>query len=58
MRLDHAHHGLPLAEAFPRQGSDVLTSTVWAEGVLEIPEGVTLEAGSALKYWSFESLLA
>jgi molybdopterin molybdotransferase len=58
VRLDHAVDGLPLAEAFPRQGSDVLTSTVWADGVLEIPEGVTLETGAALNYWSFESLLA
>jgi len=58
VRLEHAHDGLPLAEAFPRQGSDVLTSTVWADGVLEIPEGTILEAGSALNYWSFGSLLA
>jgi len=58
VRLDHATEGLPLAEAFPRQGSDVLTSTVWADGVLEIPDGVTREAGSAFNFWSFASLLA
>ena len=47
-----------MAEPFPRQGSDVLPSAVWADGVLEIPDGVTREAGSALNFWSFESLLA
>jgi len=49
---------LPRAEPFPRQGSDVLTSTVWADGVLEIPEDTALPAGTPLNFWSFESLLA
>jgi len=58
VRLRHQADALPLAELFPRQGSDVLTSTVWADGVIEVPEGSTLPADSALNYWSFESLLA
>lgn len=57
VRLDHTSEGLPVAEPFPRQGSDVLTSTVWAEGVLELPDGVTRKAGSAFNFWSFGSLL-
>jgi len=58
VRLDHSAKGLPVAQAFPRQGSDVLASTVWASGLLEIPDGVSLKAGSTLNYWSFESLLS
>ena len=58
VRLDHTADDLPLAEPFPRQGSDVLTSTVWADGVLEIPEGMALPGNSILNYWSFGELLA
>lgn len=58
VRLRHPADGLPVAELFPRQGSDVLTSTVWADGLLEIPEGLALPADSALNFWSFEELLA
>ncbi len=58
VRLRHEAEALPVAELFPRQGSDVLTSTVWAEGLLEIPEDTTLPAGAPLNYWSFEQLLS
>jgi len=59
VRLDHTTaDGVPVAEPFPRQGSDVLTSTVWAEGLLELPEDVSLPAGALLNYWPFEALLA
>jgi molybdopterin molybdotransferase len=57
VKLHHNAAGLPVAEPFPRQGSDVLTSTVWADGVLEIPEDQELPANSVLRYWSFERLL-
>ena len=57
VKLHHNAEGLPVAEPFPRQGSDVLTSTVWADGVLEIPEDQELPANSVLRYWSFERLL-
>jgi len=57
VKLHHNAVGLPVAEPFPRQGSDVLTSTVWADGVLEIPEDQELPANSVLRYWSFERLL-
>lgn len=57
VRLQARSTDLPVAEPFPRQGSDVLTSTVWADGVLEIPESTCLSAGSVLNYWSFEELL-
>ncbi len=48
---------LPKAEIFPKQGSDVLTSTVWAEGVVEIPEGNTVAHGDTILYYPFFDLL-
>jgi molybdopterin molybdotransferase len=47
----------PKAEIFPKQGSDVLTSTVWAEGVVEIPEGNRVEPGDTILYYPFSDLL-
>lgn len=57
VRLQAADGQLPLAHLFPRQGSDVLTSTVWADGVVEVPEDRVLPADSPVNYWSFERLL-
>ncbi len=57
VRLEHQPDDLPRALPFPRQGSDVLSGTVWADGVLEIPEGMTYPEGTALNFWPFESLL-
>ncbi|MCP4042234.1 MAG: molybdopterin molybdotransferase MoeA [Gammaproteobacteria bacterium] len=45
------------AELFPRQGSDVLTSMVWADGLVEIPEGTTIAAGDPVAYTPFADLL-
>ncbi|MDH3317456.1 MAG: molybdopterin molybdotransferase MoeA [Gammaproteobacteria bacterium] len=47
----------PKAEIFPKQGSDVLTSTVWAEGVVEIPEGARVESGDTILFYPFADLL-
>jgi len=57
VRLQPQPRGLPVAEPFPRQSSDVLCSTVWAEGVLELPEDTALPAGAELNYWSFRELM-
>jgi molybdopterin molybdotransferase len=48
---------VPRAEIFPKQGSDVLTSTVWAEGVVEVPEGSRVEPGDTILFYSFADLL-
>jgi len=48
---------VPRAEIFPKQGSDVLTSTVWAEGVVEVPEGNRVEPGDTILFYSFADLL-
>ncbi|HSS64268.1 MAG TPA: gephyrin-like molybdotransferase Glp [Gammaproteobacteria bacterium] len=47
----------PRAEIFPKQGSDVLTSTVWAEGVVEIPEGIQVAPGDTILFYPFSDLL-
>jgi molybdopterin molybdotransferase len=48
----------PRATIFPRQGSDVLSSAVWAQGLVEIPEGVTVRPGDQVVYIPFTELLA
>jgi hypothetical protein len=35
----------------------VLTSTVWAEGVVEVPEGNRVEPGDTILFYSFADLL-
>ena len=49
--------GAPWAEPFARQGSDVLTGAVWADGLLEVPEERTWQRGDLLRYWPFTTLL-
>ena len=56
-RLSPEDGQAPRAEIFPKQGSDVLTSTVWAEGVVEIPEGATVAPGDTILYYPFSDLL-
>jgi len=46
------------AQIYPNQDSGVLSSTVWADGFVEIAEGQTLKAGDKVDYFSFEQLLA
>lgn len=56
-RLEAAEDGAVVARLFPKQGSDVLTSAVWAQGLVEIPEGATLRPGEPVMYYSFADLL-
>jgi molybdopterin molybdotransferase len=56
-RLEDGAAG-PRVDIYPKQGSDVLTSTVWADGLVEIREGETIEAGDPVPYYSFAELLA
>ncbi|OIR24010.1 gephyrin-like molybdotransferase Glp [Bathymodiolus thermophilus thioautotrophic gill symbiont] len=39
------------ASLYPKQGSDVLSSIVWADGLLEIPENSTFAQGEILNYY-------
>ncbi len=56
-KLVRDHGQVPRAEIFPKQGSDVLTSTVWAEGMVEIPEGTQIETGDTILFYAFADLL-
>jgi len=43
----------PVAEAFPRQGSSVMSLLVWSEGLVEIPEGTTVQEGDMVRFLPF-----
>jgi molybdopterin molybdotransferase len=43
-------------ELFPNQGSGVLTSTVWADGLIDCPPGQAIERGDMVRFIPFASL--
>jgi molybdopterin molybdotransferase len=45
--------GVTSAEVYPKQDSGVLTSTVWADGFVEIAENQTVRAGETVNYLPF-----
>ena len=45
-------------EIHSKQGSDVLTSAVWADGLVDIPEGAVIRPGDPVAYYSFNELFA
>ncbi len=42
---------------FPNQGSAVLTSTVWADGLVDNPPGQVIQPGDPVRYMPFSALL-
>jgi|JYMV01.1.fsa_nt_gi molybdopterin molybdotransferase len=55
VKLDHST--IPAsANLYPKQGSDVLSSVVWADGLVEIPENSTFTQGEVLNYYSLTEL--
>jgi molybdopterin molybdotransferase len=44
-------------ELFPHQGSGVLTSTVWAEGLVDNPPGQVIARGDMVRFIPFSALL-
>ncbi|MGV3591214.1 MAG: gephyrin-like molybdotransferase Glp [Gammaproteobacteria bacterium] len=46
-----------VAQLYPDQGSSVLTSLSWADGLAILPAGTTLQAGDSIDYLSFTGLL-
>jgi len=55
VKLDHST--VPAsANLYPKQGSDVLSSVVWADGLVEIPENSTFSQGEVLNYYSLTEL--
>jgi molybdopterin molybdotransferase len=47
----------PAVTIYPNQGSGVLSSACWANGLAEIPEHQTVGTGELIKFWYFETLL-
>jgi len=45
-------------ELFGHQGSAVLTSTIWADGLVDNPPGQAISAGDVVRYLPFAELLA
>jgi molybdopterin molybdotransferase len=45
--------GSVVADAFSRQGSDVLSSVSWADGLAEITENTAIKPGDTLRYLPF-----
>ena len=54
-RIDHSK-STPVANLYPKQGSDVMSSIVWADGLVEIPENKTVELGELLNYYPLSEL--
>lgn len=57
-RLCSADSGDTVAELYPNQGSAVLTSAVWADGLVEIPEGRTVVRSQTVRFIPFSELLS
>ena len=55
VRIDYSSE-IPLANLYPKQGSDVMSSVVWADGLIEIPENTTFKAGTILNYYPLSEL--
>jgi molybdopterin molybdotransferase len=45
-------------ELFPNQSSGVLTSTVWADGLIDVPAGQTIARGDPVRFLPLAELLA
>ena len=44
-------------DLFPNQGSGVLTSTVWGDGLVDNPPSNTIAAGDTVRFIPFSELL-
>ena len=49
--------GEAVAEIHPRQGSGVLSSTCWANGLVVIPEETQVERGDRVQFIPFRELM-
>lgn len=57
-RLEAGPDGLPRAALYPNQSSGALSSVAWANGLVELPEGKTVEPGQSVKFIPFSELLS
>ncbi len=56
-RIEPQADGAAAVVIYPNQGSGVLTSAVWGEGLAEIREGSTVARGDRVKFTPFTELL-
>ena len=56
VRLDHAIIPMQVNQ-YPKQGSDVLSSMVWADGLVEIPEKKTFKQGEILNFYPLNEMM-
>lgn len=56
-RLHTGEDGSTSARLYPNQGSGVLTSVAWADGLIEVPEGTAIRRGEIVKFLPFSGLL-
>ncbi|MBI5752189.1 MAG: molybdopterin molybdotransferase MoeA [Hydrogenophilales bacterium] len=49
--------GATRVEIYPHQGSGVLTSTVWGEGLIDVPAGTAIARGDRVFFMPFSELL-
>jgi len=56
-RLESDNNGQTQVEIYPHQGSGVLTSTSWADGLAVMPAGTTVQEGDEVEYVPFTELL-
>mgnify|MGYP003988390991 FL=1 len=45
------------ASQYPKQGSDILSSMVWADGLIEIPEKTTFKSGEILNFYPLSEMM-
>lgn len=50
-------HGSVVLERWPNQGSGVMSSVSWADGLVDIPAGTTIKAGDTVSYLSLSDLI-
>ncbi len=56
-RLERDKDGSPAIAIYPRQGSGVLSSTSWANGLARIPADAVIERGTLVDFLAFSELL-
>jgi len=56
-RLHMADDGMVSAQLYPNQGSGVLTSTTWADGLVEVAESTPIRRGETVKFLPFSGML-
>ncbi len=56
-RLNRGQAGKTSVTIFPHQGSGVLTSTVWGDGLVDVPGGTPIARGQLVRFLPFAELV-